>query len=156
MKSEFYWFPSVSCGLLMTWEGSFHPTASASRLRRCCCDTLFLKKTYRGSVFYSASWVAVVGRGLIQLNFFGARPNKMCLRLKMFYKGWQCWLPTTVLILGKFSWAPAIGGSSCRSVDLPLFAPLPALLVHWGSSWVSWSHSGSGKIFVVVSHSGKG
>ena len=127
----------------------FSPDSFCQQASQMLLWHFFLKKTYRGSVFYSAFWVAVVGRGLIQLNFFGARPNKLCLRLKMFYKGWKCWLPTTVLILWNFSWGPAIGGSPCRSVDLPLFVPLPALLVHWGSSWVSGSHSASGKCLLL-------
>ena len=87
----------------------------------------FWEKTSLGSCFVSASWVAVVGRGLMSARFFESLLNKKCPSPKMCPNCRQYWLPSTVLGWMIFLRAPAIGSSPCHCVA----PPLPLLPENW-------------------------
>ena len=113
----------------------------------------FWEKTSLGSCFVSASWVAVVGRGLMSARSFESLLNRKCPSPKMCPNCRQYWLPSTVLGWMIFLRAPAIGSSPCHCVAPPLVVPLPLLPENWKGWQKNWDRSGYREFLDPVSRS---
>ena len=98
------------------------------------------EKTFLSSLFVSAFWVAVVGRGLMSARFFE------CPCLKMFSKPRQYWLPLMVLRWMIFLRTPAIGVSPCHCVTPLLVVPLPFSPEYLWGRRVNWYRSGGERL----------